>query len=86
MLHITTPNVKIDKSKMGLAFSISSKLTKTKNKQKNTRPEKKITKNICKKCEFNLQAGIEDTSAVTILFIPKFDKPPLIKPHVNAKY
>ena len=39
-----------------------------------------------KKCEVNLQAGIEDTSAVTILFIPKFDKPPLIKPHVNAKY
>lgn len=84
MLHITTPNVKIDKSKMGLAFSISSKLTKTNKKTLDLK--KKITKNICKKCEFNLQAGIEDTSAVTILFIPKFDKPPLIKPHVNAKY
>ena len=34
----------------------------------------------------NLQAGTEDASGITLLSIPKVDKPPLIKLHVNARY
>ena len=34
----------------------------------------------------SLHAGITDTSAVTMLFTPRFESPPLTRPHVKAKY
>lgn len=47
---------------------------------------RKVTKLIIEYSENYLHAGIDETSAVTILFIPRFDRPPLISPQVNAKY
>lgn len=52
----------------------------------NTESGKLPSELIIEYSKYYLHAGIDETSAVTILFIPRFDRPPLISPQVNAKY